>query len=197
MTPSQSHTRHLDLSFVRSQFPALDQEWVYMDNAGGSQTLRSVVDRISEHLLTSDVQHGASYAVSQLSMQRVAEATAAMATYVNASDPQEIVMGGSTTLLIRLLSLSFAQTLKPGDEIIVSNSDHEANVSPWTDLAKQGITIKIWKVRPDTLRFDLNDLEVLMTDRTRLVAVTHTSNVLGTLKPDSGNCPLCSRQRMH
>lgn len=183
MMPTDSSTLSLDLDFVRSHFPALDKEWVYMDNAGGSQTLKGVADRISEYLLTSIVQHGASYAISQLAMQRVKEATAAMATLVNAADPQEIVMGGSTTLMIRLLSLSFAQTLKPGDEIIVSNSDHEANVSPWIDLRKQGIVVHVWKVRPDTMRFDLKDLDALMNENTRLVAVTHTSNVLGTLNP--------------
>ena len=184
MTPSpQSQTTVLDLAFVRAHFPALTGEWVFMDNAGGSQILRPVVDRINEQLLTSHVQHGASYAVSQLSMQRVREATEAMATLVNAREPEEIVMGGATTLLIRLLSLSFAQTLQIGDEVIVSNSDHEANVSPWMDLQKQGIVVNIWKIRPDTLRFELEDLAALMTDRTRLVALTHTSNVLGTLNP--------------
>lgn len=184
MTPSpQPQTASLDLSFVRAHFPALNGEWVFMDNAGGSQILRPVVDRITEQLYGSHVQHGASYALSQLSMQRVREATAAMATLVNAREPEEIVMGGATTLLIRLLSLSFAQTLQAGDEIIVSNSDHEANVSPWMDLQKQGIVVHIWKIRPDTLRFDLEDLAALLTDRTRLVALTHTSNVLGTLNP--------------
>ena len=173
----------LDLSFIRSHFPALDGEWTFFDNAGGSQTLKSVAHRIADYLLTSNVQLGASYGVSQLSGARVQEATKAMQTLVNASDPQEIVMGPSTTALIRILSICFGKTLNPGDEVIVSNSDHEANVSPWCDLADQGITVKIWKVRETDLRFHLEDLDALMTERTRLVAVTHTSNVLGTLNP--------------
>ncbi len=154
-----------------------------MDNAGGSQTLKSVVDRISEYLLTSDVQHGASYAVSQLAMQRVADGSAAMARYVNAAHPSEIVMGGSTSLLIRILSLCISQQWQPGDEVIVSHSDHEANVSPWTDLERLGIKVKIWKTQGESLRFEREDLDKLMTERTRLVAVTHTSNILGTLNP--------------
>lgn len=173
----------LQLDWVRQQFPALNGEWTFMDNAGGSQTLKSVVDRISEYLLTSDVQHGASYAVSQLAMQRVAQGSAAMARYVNAADPSEVVMGGSTTLLIRILSLCLSQQWKAGDEVIVSHSDHEANVSPWTDLERLGITVKIWKTHQDSLRYEREDLEKLLTDRTKLVAITHTSNLLGTLNP--------------
>lgn len=173
----------LDLAYVRSHFPALNGDWIFMDNAGGSQTLKTVSDRISDYLLTSDVQHGASYEVSQVATQRVREANEAMATFINAAHAEEVVMGASATMVFRLLSLCLVKTFQAGDEIIVSNSDHEANVSPWTDLAEQGITIKIWTVRPDTLEFHLEDLEALMTDRTRLVCVTHTSNVLGTLNP--------------
>lgn len=154
-----------------------------MDNAGGSQTLKTVSDRISDYLLTSDVQHGASYEVSQIATQRVRQANQAMATFINATYAEEVVMGASATMVFRLLSLCLAKTLEAGDEIIVSNADHEANVSPWTDLADQGIVIKIWKVRPETMEFHLEDLGTLMTDRTRLVCVTHTSNVLGTLNP--------------
>ncbi|MEM7369420.1 MAG: cysteine desulfurase-like protein [Bacteroidota bacterium] len=173
----------LDLAYVRSHFPALSGDWIFMDNAGGSQTLKTVSDRISDYLLTSDVQHGASYEVSQIATQRVRQANQAMATFINATYAEEVVMGASATMVFRLLSLCLAKTLEAGDEIIVSNADHEANVSPWTDLADQGIVIKIWKVRPETMEFHLEDLGTLMTDRTRLVCVTHTSNVLGTLNP--------------
>jgi cysteine desulfurase family protein (TIGR01976 family) len=173
----------LQLDFIRRQFPALAGEWTFMDNAGGSQTLQSVVNRIGEYLLTSDVQHGASYAVSQTATQRVAAGSAAMARYVNAADPSEIVMGGATSLLFRILSLCISQQWQAGDEVIVSHSDHEANVSPWMDLQRLGIKVHIWKTRGDSLRFHLDDLGALMNERTRLVAITHTSNILGTLNP--------------
>lgn len=173
----------LDLDFVRQQFPSLAGEWIFFDNAGGSQTLKRVVDRISEYLLTSNVQLGASYATSQLAGDRVQQAAQAMATFINAADVSEVVMGASTTLLLRILSLSLAQGFQPGDEIIVTNCDHESNIGCWRDLAKQGINIKVWQVNPETLELRLEDLEKLMSDRTRLVAVTHASNILGTINP--------------
>ena len=179
----QTSSVTLNLDFVRSYFPALSGAWTYMDNAGGSQTLKTVADRIAQYLLNSNVQLGASYEISQLSEARVAEGSAAMANYINARHPSEVVMGGSTTLVLRILSICLGNTLKPGDEIIVSNSDHEANVSCWMDLRTKGIKVHIWKLRPENLRFELDDLDKLMSERTRLVAVTHTSNVLGTLNP--------------
>ena len=103
---------NIDINFVRSQFPALAGEWVYFDNAGGSQTLKSVVDRISNYLLTTDVQLGASYAISQRAAERVQEAARAMAAYINASSFTEVVMGSSTSLLIRILSFCLSQTFK-------------------------------------------------------------------------------------
>ncbi len=171
------------LDFVRQQFPALAGDWVFFDNAGGSQTLKRVVDRISEFLLTSDVQLGASYAISQLAGSRVAKATQAMATLINAADVSEVVMGPSTTMLFRILSLCLGQTFTPGDEIIVTNCDHEANIGAWVDLAKQGIKIKVWQINPETLELHQKDLESLMGPRTKLVALTHASNVLGTINP--------------
>ena len=154
-----------------------------MDNAGGSQTLRQVVDRISEFLLTSNVQLGASYEVSALAGDRVLQARQAAATLINAADSTEVVMGHSTSLLLRLLSICLGRTWQPGDEVIVTNSDHEANISPWMDLQRSGIVVKTWKLNPETLELDLADLEPLLTDRTRLVAITHASNILGTINP--------------
>ncbi|MBW4544141.1 MAG: cysteine desulfurase-like protein [Symplocastrum torsivum CPER-KK1] len=173
----------LPIDFVRQQFPSLAGDWTFFDNAGGSQTLKQVVERISEYLLTSDVQLGASYAVSQLAGDRVAKAAQAMATLINAKSASEVVMGSSTTLLLRILSLCLSQTWNPGDEVIVTNCDHEANIGAWVDLEKQGIKIKVWRINPDTLKLHLEDLEPLLCDRTRLVAFTHTSNVLGTINP--------------
>lgn len=173
----------LPLTWVRSQFPALASDWIFMDNAGGSQTLNRVVDRIGEFLLTSNVQLGASYEISQLAGQRVQQATAALATLVNAADPGEIILGSSTTMLLRILSICWGQTLQPGDEIIVTHCDHEANIGCWMDLRNQGIQVKIWCVDPQTLELDLNTLDRLITPRTRLVTLTHASNILGTINP--------------
>ncbi|MEM0981813.1 MAG: cysteine desulfurase-like protein [Cyanobacteria bacterium P01_H01_bin.58] len=178
-----TQTPTLDLNYVRQQFPALAKDWIFFDNAGGSQILKTVVDSIADFLLTSNVQLGASYAVSQTAAQRVAQGTAAMAQIINAADPTEVILGASTSALFRILAHCFGQTLQPGDEIIVTNCDHEANISPWMELQRQGVVLKTWQVNPETFELDLSDLDDLMTDRTRLVAVTHTSNVLGTINP--------------
>lgn len=173
----------LDLELVRDSFPALAGDWVFLDNAGGSQILQSVLDRIDEYLRTSNVQHGASYAVSQLAEQRLAEATAAVATLLNAASDDEIVMGPSSSILLRMLAEAFGKTLNVGDEIIVSNGDHEANIGPWVDLDRAGAVIKTWNPRPDTLDLHLEDLDPLLTPATRLVAVTHVSNIFGRINP--------------
>jgi len=183
MKPTIIHQTSLQLDFVRQQFPSLAGDWTFFDNAGGSQTLKQVVGRISEYLLTSDVQLGASYAVSQLAGDRVAKAALAMATLINAKSPSEVVMGSSTTLMIQILSLCISKTWSPGDEVIVTNCDHEANIGAWVNLEKQGIKIKVWRINPDTLQLHLEDLEPLLSNRTRLVAFTHASNVLGTINP--------------
>jgi cysteine desulfurase family protein (TIGR01976 family) len=173
----------LDLPFVRHHFPALSGDWTFFDNAGGSQILKPVVDRITEFLYESNVQLGASYAVSQLATERVAAGAMAMATLINAADPAEVILGPSTSALLRMLAQCVRSTLQPGDEIIVTNADHEANISPWMELQREGMVLKTWRVNAVTLELELADLEALLTPRTRLVAVTHTSNVLGSIHP--------------
>jgi len=173
----------LNIDKVRSYFPALAGNWTFFDNAGGSQTLKTVVDRISEFLLTTNVQLGASYEVSQLAGERVALANKGMATLINAKSPHEVVMGSSTTMMLKILSLCLSQTFTPGDEVIVTNCDHESNIGAWVALEKQGVKVKVWQIRRDTLELHLEDLEVLMNQRTKLVALTHASNVLGTINP--------------
>ncbi len=173
----------LDVNYVRKQFPALKNNFVFMDNAGGSQTLKNVMSRITEYLSTYNVQLGASYEVSANAGKVLNEAHKSIAEYINAKRPEEVVIGPSTTMLLRILSLTISSKWKKGDEVIVSNSDHEANVSCWTDLKKKGIVIKIWKVNKKTLRFDIDDLKKLISKKTKLVAMVHASNLLGTINP--------------
>ena len=173
----------IDIQFIRAQFPALERDFIFMDNAGGSQVLGKVAERISGYLLHHNVQLGASYKVSQEAGQKLKYATSRVAELVNASKDEEIVMGSSTTMLLRLLSLSISKQWKKGDEVIVTDTDHEANVSPWMDLKEKGIEVRIWKVNPETLELEIPDLKKMMNSRTKLVAVTHASNVLGTINP--------------
>jgi cysteine desulfurase family protein (TIGR01976 family) len=173
----------LDMDFVRSQFPALGDGWAYFDNAGGSQVLRPVAERVSEYLLTTSVQTGASYEPSQRATARLSEARAQLADFVNARRPDEIVFGHSTTVLLRFLATAMASQFSPGDEIVVTRFDHESNIGPWLALEAQGVVPKFWEIDRDTLRPDLDDLDALMGARTKLVCVTHASNILGTIHP--------------
>lgn len=173
----------MDIDFVRSHFPGLQSEWVFMDNAGGSQIASAVTDRIMEFYRTSCVQLGASYQPSLLAVERVNQAGESMARYINAGDPGEVIMGSSTSLLLRILAANLASYLPKGSEIIVTNCDHEANIGCWMELEKQGMVVKTWKINRNTFRVELDDLEKLMSRQTRLVAFTHASNILGTVNP--------------
>lgn len=173
----------LDVAFARSQFPALEDGFAYFDNAGGSLVLRNVAERISEYLLTTSVQTGASYEHSQRASSRLQESRAKIARLLGASRPEEIVLGPSTTVLAQFLARAMESQLRPGDEVIVTNFDHESNIGPWRALERRGIVVKEWSIDRDSYEIDLNELERLMTGRTRLVAITHVSNILGTINP--------------
>jgi cysteine desulfurase family protein (TIGR01976 family) len=174
---------NFDIDFVRAQFPALSGEWTFLDNAGGSQTLKQVADRVHDYLMTSDVQLGATYDVSRLAGERVKDGARFAARLMNAEDENEVILGPSTTVLLNNLASSLGETFRPGDEVIVTNCDHEANIGGWRRLERRGITVKTWKLNPDTLDLHLEDLGELMTHKTRLVALTHASNILGTINP--------------
>ncbi len=173
----------LDLNYIRSQFPGLETDWVLMDNAGGSQMAKPVLDKITEFLTTSHVQLGASYHTSDLATWRVEEAHRIMAKYINAKEPGEVIMGSATSLLVRILAMNVARHFPKGSEIIVTNCDHEANIGAWRELEQQGFVIKTWKINTETWTLDLDDLRTLLTDKTKLVAFTHTSNILGKINP--------------
>lgn len=153
-----------------------------MDNAGGAQVLKSVIDSMTKYLMTSNVQLGASYPVSQKSTSLFSEGHNAGAKYVNA-DPSEVVFGPSTTQLFR--NLSVALKVEPGSEIVLSNLDHEANLAPWIQLAEwKGLTVKWWIPTKNTTcnpKLEAEDLKSLLSSKTRLVCCTHTSNILGTV----------------
>ena len=173
----------LNLDRVRAEFPALAGECVYLDNAGGSQVLKRVADRIHDYLLTTSVQLGASYAQSQIASQRVLSARQSVAELINASHDEEVVMGGSTTGLLFLLTQAILPGIREGDEIIVTNSDHEANIGSWMRLKQTGAVVKVWEVNPQSFALELAALDRLLSNRTKWVAMTHASNVLGTINP--------------
>ncbi len=173
----------MDIDFVREQFPALQHDYIFMDNAGGSQILGRSVEYISDYLIHSNVQLGASYKISTLAGERLDAVTAQIARLINAKHKNSVVMGPTSTMLLRILSLCLNDQWQAGDEVIITNTDHEANVSCWTDLEKRGIVIKKWNVNPFDFELDIQELEKLLSPKTKLVAVTHCSNVLGTINP--------------
>lgn len=172
---------NMDLEFVRRQFPALAGEWTFFDNAGGSQTLKQVAERVNDYLLNTNVQLGATYDVSRQSTKRVEQGIREMAGYINAPETCEVILGSSTSMLLKVLSFSLADIFQPGDEVIVTNCDHEANIGPWYGLERKGISVCEWELNKDTLELDLEDLKYLVTHKTRMVCLTHTSNILGTI----------------
>jgi cysteine desulfurase family protein (TIGR01976 family) len=173
----------LDLPFVRSQFPALADGFAFFDNAGGSQVLKSVADRVSDYLLTTSAQTGASYEHSQRATARLAEARRKIARLVNAARPEEIVLGPSTTVLMRFLATAMARQFAPGDEVVLTTFDHESNIGPWLALEERGVVFKTWSINRDSYAVDLDALDQLMSNRTKLVCVTHASNILGSIMP--------------
>ena len=173
----------LNLPAIRAEFPALKSDCVYLDNAGGSQVLRRVADRIHDYLITTSVQLGASYAQSQRASERVLSARRAVAEMINAAHEDEVVMGPATTALVSLLTQALLPGIAPGDEIIVTNTDHEANIGGWMRLKQAGAVVRIWDVNRDSLMLELDDLDRILSARTRWVAMTHASNVLGSVNP--------------
>ncbi|KAH8664947.1 pyridoxal phosphate-dependent transferase [Ilyonectria robusta] len=166
---------------ARAQFPALAKKQIFGDNAGGSQVLGTVAKSISQYLVETNVQLGASYKTSTQSTGIFDDAYKAAAKYVNAS-VEEIVIGASTTQVLR--NLAAALKLQPGDEVILSEADHESNIDPWLHRAAlAGARVKWWTpVDSKNPKLDPDALQNLMTSKTRLVACTHASNILGSIQ---------------
>ncbi len=177
--------RRLDVGTIRAEFPALASGFVYLDNAGGSQVLRRVADRVRDYMLTSSVQLGASYCHSQDAGGKVLAARHAVAELINAAHDDEVVMGSATTALMFQITQAILPSIRPGDEIILTNTDHEANIGGWIRLQAAGAVVRFWNVNRHTLELDLADLEAMLSPKVKWVAMTHASNVLGTINPVS------------
>ncbi len=183
--------QQMDTEWVRQQFPGLESGWAFFDNAGGTLPAINVIERVAEYMRRWPVQLGASYSVSQDASARLEHATRAIARLMDCGDgnrieSSQIVWGASTSELFQRVARALAPRLSAGDEIIVTDMDHEANISPWRRLANEGINVREWRLNRDTLRLEPAELAPMLGDRTRLVCVTHTSNVLGTVTPLAG-----------
>ena len=167
---------------LRRQFPALEAapDFVFFDNAAGAQIPARVLDAVTDHLVSRNVQRGGPYRQSREVDAMIAQARASVAAFVNARSPDEIAFGLNATSFIRAISLAVGQSLGSRTDVIVSELDHEANVATWLALERVGARIVWWKVRGDG-RLHTADLEPLLTERTRIVACSMASNATGSI----------------
>lgn len=178
------------LNDVRAAFPILHQQvnghpLVYLDNAATTQKPQSVIDAVSRYYsqTNSNVHRGA-HALSDQATRQFEQARQRVQGYLNAAQPEEIIWTRGTTEAINLVAHSYGQAnLKPGDEILISAMEHHSNIVPWQICAEQtGATLKVLPVTAAG-ELDLEHLPTLITERTRLVALVHVSNALGTINP--------------
>jgi len=169
-----------DRERIRSQFPALAGDTVYLENAGGSQAPAVVADSIRDYMLTSYVQLGAGYPLSHRAAEIVDEAHDFVRLMMNGIDG-EVILGSSTSALLRMLAGCYTQVLRPGAEIVVAQTGHEANIGPWKMLDRLGFKLRWWEMDPATYRCPLSELSEILSDRTALVAFPHVSNLLGEI----------------
>ncbi|PWH20754.1 MAG: cysteine desulfurase-like protein [Ardenticatenia bacterium] len=176
-----------DLSPLRAQFPALQQTdahgrpYVFFDGPGGTQVPQSVVDAMVHYMVCTNANTHGLYETSRRTDQLIEEARHAMADFLNAPSPDEIIFGPNMTTLTFAISRAIARTLRPGDEIVVTRLDHDANIAPWVALEEQGAVIRYVDFHPEDCTLDMASLQDLINQRTRLVAVGYASNAVGTL----------------
>jgi cysteine desulfurase family protein (TIGR01976 family) len=185
MPIAPTETLALDLTRVRSQFPSLSQTVagqpaVFLDGPGGTQVPQRVIDAISDYLKNSNANTCGAYATSRRTDAVIAGARAAMADFF-ACDPDEVVFGPNMTTLTFALSRSLGRELGPGDEILLTHLDHDANVSPWRALEERDVTIRFVDVNQEDCSLNMADLAQKLNSRTRVVAVGYASNAVGTI----------------
>ncbi|MCL5777919.1 aminotransferase class V-fold PLP-dependent enzyme [Limibaculum sp. FT325] len=181
----------IDLDFIRSQFPAFTEPslagWGFFENAGGSYPARQVVDRLTHFYTSCKVQPYAPYPASEQAGAMMDESYARLAAMLNVGE-DEVHFGPSTSQNTYVLAHAFRARMREGDEVIVTNQDHEANSGAWRRLADSGIVIREWKVDPETGHLNLGDLDRLLSDKTRVVAFPHASNIVAEINPVAEIC---------
>jgi len=176
----------LDSKFIRSQFPAFEEPslngWGFFENAGGSYTCRQVISCLNDYYIQTKVQPYYNYPASQKAGAAMDESYSRLAAYLNVSE-DEVQFGPSTTQNLYVLAQAFRELWNEGDEIILSNQDHEANAGFWRRLEKTGIVTKEWRVDPETGMLNPDDLDAMLSHKTRLLAFPHCSNIIGHVNP--------------
>jgi cysteine desulfurase family protein (TIGR01976 family) len=179
-----------DVEALRAEFPALKREApagrpaVFLDGPGGTQVPQRVIDAVTDYYTNRNANAGGAFITSELNDAMTDEAHAAVADFLGAASPEEIKFGYNMSTLTLHIGRSIGATLKPGDEIVVTTLDHEANVSTWEAMAAdRGVTVRKVDIREDDVTLDLEDLESKLNSHTKLVAVGLASNAVGTINP--------------
>jgi cysteine desulfurase family protein, VC1184 subfamily len=181
--------RAFNVEALRAEFPALRREHrgrpaVFLDGPGGTQVPQRVIDAVVGYYRDTNANAGGAFVTSELSDAMALEAHAAVADLLGAASPDEIKFGYNMSTLTLHIGRSIGATLRPGDEIVVTTLDHEANVSTWRAMAvDRGVTVQTVDIHDDDVTLDLEDLESKLNSRTKLVAVGYASNAVGTVNP--------------
>ncbi len=174
----------LDIDLVRQQFPALNRPVTYLDNPGGTQISRHSLNRMVSYLTQHNANHGGGFATSYESDAILDEAHAAVADFLNAPSKDEIIFGANMTTLTLHMSRSIARLWQPGDEIVVTRMDHDANISPWLLAAQdRGVQVRWVDINPEEGVLNLDEMQAALERKPRLLAVGYASNSLGTINP--------------
>jgi cysteine desulfurase family protein (TIGR01976 family) len=178
-----------DVEALRAEFPSLATEHAgrpvaLFDGPGGTQVPQRVIDAVARYYREANANNGGAFLTSERSDRLVDEARVAVADLLNAPSPDELTFGANMTTLTFHVSRSIGATLEPGDEVVVSGLDHQANVDPWLLMARdRGVTVRTIDVRLDDCTLDLDSLDAALSARTKLVAVGLASNAVGTINP--------------
>lgn len=173
-----------DVNLVRKQFPSLDRPAIFLDNPAGTQISKPSLDRVNKYLLENNANHEGQFETSRRSDEVLHEAHAAMADFLNASRPEEIIFGNNMTTLTLHISRSLARNLQAGDNILVTRMDHDANISPWMLVAEDKGCNLLWvdiDVEDGTL--DLDSFAQALEKKPKIAAFGYASNLLGTVNP--------------
>jgi selenocysteine lyase/cysteine desulfurase len=174
----------LDLSIVRQQFPSLDRPAIFLDNPAGTQISKQSLDRITRYLLEHNANHEGMFETSRRSDEVLHAAHAAMADFLNASRPEEIIFGNNMTTLTLHMSRSLARMLQPGDNLLVTRLDHDANISPWMLIAEdKGCNLTWVDIDVEDGTLDLDDFAKALEKKPKIAAFCYASNLLGTVNP--------------
>lgn len=189
----------IDLEFTRQQFPAFAEpslsQTIFFENAGGSYMAASVFSRLNEYYRRLKVQPYYPNPVSTEAGEWMTQSYSALAKWMNTS-PDSIYFGPSTSQNTAVLAQAILGWIQAGDAIVVSQQDHEANIGVWQKLEKVGITIKPWKVKPETGALDIDALDRLLTPDVKLLTFSHCSNILGEINPVGVICDIAKNKQV-